>query len=82
MPNKGANAAEHEKESGARRMSGKTHEEHLEHLVPTTESTKEAGPRRLYAAPSSTSSTSTKESGPRRFYASASGSPDNRAAKS
>ncbi len=78
MPNKGSNEAEHEKESGARRMTGKTYEEHL---VPTNESTKEAGPRRLYAAPSSTSSTSTKESGPRRFYASASGSPDNRAAK-
>lgn len=70
MPNKGSSEAEHEKESGARRTASKAHDAHHP-LVPTNESTKESGPRRLYAAPGSVSSTSTKESGGRRMYASA-----------
>ena len=42
-------------------------------LVPANESTKEAGPRRLYAGSGSPGSTSTKEAGPRRLYSSGSG---------
>jgi len=63
MPNKDVN----EKESGARRTAGK---EKAHPLVPINESTKESGPRRLYAAPHSPTSTSTKESGARRIYVS------------
>jgi hypothetical protein len=65
MPNK--DASEKEKESGARRTAGK---EKAHPLVPTNESNKESGPRRLYAATSSPTSTSTKESGSRRIYTS------------
>jgi hypothetical protein len=65
MPNK--DPSEMEKESGARRTAGK---ETAHPLVPTNESTKEAGPRRLYVGPNSPTSTSTKESGTRRIYTS------------
>ena len=57
------------RETGARGASGKTEGAHP--LVPTNQSTKESGPRRLYAAAGATSSTSTKEAGARRMYASA-----------
>jgi hypothetical protein len=65
MPNKDIN--EEERESGVRRTAGK---DKAHPLVPTNESTKESGPRRLYAAPHSPTSTSTKESGTRRLYTS------------
>lgn len=79
MANKGSSEANQQKESGARRIATKTHAHHS--LVPTNESTKESGPRRMYAAPGSASSTSTKESGSRRMYASASRSSGNPSAK-
>lgn len=72
MPNKGSSEAERGKDPGARRTAGTTRD--TDYLVPENESTEESGPRRMYAAPHSASSTSTNESGPRRMYASASGS--------
>lgn len=79
MPNKGSSENNHEKESGARRTANKLHDANHP-LVPANESTKESGPRRLYAASDSVSSTSSKEGGARRMYASA-GSAGHHAAK-
>jgi len=70
MPNKGSGEGEKQSKAGARRMAVK---DHPRPQVPSGESTKEAGTRRLYAAPGSTGSTSTQESGPRRLYTSAAG---------
>lgn len=80
MPNKGSSESNPRQESGARRTADKLHDPHHP-LVPANESTKESGPRRMYSATNSASSTSTKEAGARRMYASA-GSAGHHAGKS
>lgn len=67
MPQKSSGKGENE--SGPRRRLA---ESHSRHPVPTTENTKESGPRRIYAPPNTASSTSTKESGSRRLFTSSS----------
>lgn len=79
MPNKGSSENDHDKQSGVRRTADKLHDANHP-LVPANESTKESGPRRLYSAAHSASSTSSKEAGARRMYASA-GSAGQHAAK-